>query len=46
MGLGFYLFNEVTVSIGQLYQWPAFATAAGPTVAVALLAIWRLSRAR
>lgn len=46
MGLGFYLFNEVTVSIGQLYQWPALATAAGPTVTVTLLAIWRLSRAR
>lgn len=46
LGLGFYLFNEVTVSIGQLYQWPPAATAAGPTVAVMLLALWRLSRAR
>lgn len=46
IGLGFYLCNEVSASIGQLYQWPAPVSAAAPTLVVAVIAFWRLAQSR
>lgn len=46
IGLGFYVVNEVTASLGQLYAWPPMLAAGLPTLALALLALQRLRRAR
>jgi lipopolysaccharide export system permease protein len=46
IGLGFYVVNEVSASFGQLYAWPPFLSAALPTIAMTLLALRRLQRAR
>jgi lipopolysaccharide export system permease protein len=42
IGLGFYVINEVTANTGQLYGWNPLASAGAPTLAFALIALWRL----
>lgn len=46
VGLVFYVINEVTASVGQLYNWPPLLAAGLPTVALVVLAAVRLRRAR
>jgi lipopolysaccharide export system permease protein len=46
IGLGFYVVNEVTASLGQLYGWPAPLAAGLPTLLLAVVALLRLQRAR
>lgn len=46
IGLGFYVVNEVSASLGQLYAWPPLLAAGLPTVVLAVLAVRRLRRAR
>lgn len=46
VGLAFYVVNEVSASLGQLYGWPPLAAAGLPTAVLALLALVRLQRAR
>ncbi|NKF23292.1 LPS export ABC transporter permease LptG [Solimonas marina] len=45
VGLVFYVINEVTASMGQIYGWPPFLAAGLPTAALAGLALMRLRRA-
>ncbi|MBX6420217.1 MAG: LPS export ABC transporter permease LptG [Nevskia sp.] len=45
VGIVFYVVNKVSVSLGDLYQWPAPLAAGVPTVLLALYAGWRLRRA-
>jgi lipopolysaccharide export system permease protein len=45
IGIGFYVINKVSVSLGDIYQWPAPLAAGLPTVALALLAWQRLRKA-
>ena len=42
LGVGFYVANRVTLSLGQIYGWPAFWSAAGPTAMWAVLGAWRI----
>jgi lipopolysaccharide export system permease protein len=44
VGIVFYVVNKVSVSLGDIYQWPAPLAAGMPTAAFAVLAWWRLSR--
>ena len=46
VGLGFYVINEVSASLGQLYAWPPLLAAGLPTVALAMLGTYRLARSR
>jgi lipopolysaccharide export system permease protein len=46
VGIVFYVVNKVSVSLGDIYQWPAPLAAGLPTLGLALLSWWRLSRAR
>ena len=46
IGVGFYLVNEVCASLGQLFAWPPLMAAGLPTVALGLLASFRLFTAR
>ncbi|WP_028081368.1 LPS export ABC transporter permease LptG [Solimonas soli] len=46
VGLVFYVINEVTASVGQLYGWPPLLAAGLPTLVLAVLAAERLRRAR
>ena len=46
VGLVFYVVNEVTASIGQLYGWHPLLAAGLPTAGLAALALLRLQRAR
>lgn len=46
IGLGFYVVNEVCANSGRLYGWPPLLSAATPTFAFGLIAIWRLNRVR
>jgi lipopolysaccharide export system permease protein len=46
VGLGFYVVNEVTASLGQLYGWSAPLAAGLPTLLLAAVAVLRLQRAR
>jgi lipopolysaccharide export system permease protein len=46
VGVVFYVTNKVSVSLGALYGWPAPLAAGMPTVLLALVASWRLFRAR
>lgn len=46
VGVGFYLVNEVTASLGQLYSWSPWLSAGLPTLLLAVLAGYRLSRVR
>ena len=45
VGIVFYVVNKVSVSLGDIYQWPAPLAAGMPTAILAALAWWRLSRA-
>jgi lipopolysaccharide export system permease protein len=46
VGIVFYVFNKVSLSYGALYHWPAPMAASLPTVLLAGVAVWRLTRAR
>ncbi|MGH8443993.1 MAG: LPS export ABC transporter permease LptG [Solimonas sp.] len=46
VGLVFYVVNEVTASVGQIYDWPPLLAAGLPTAALAGLALLRLRQAR
>lgn len=46
IGLGFYVVNEVSASMGQLFAWPPVLAAGLPTLLLAILALQRLRRAR
>ncbi len=46
VGIVFYIVNKVSVSLGDIYQWPAPLAAGLPTLGLALLSWWRLARAR
>ncbi len=46
VGLLFYVINEVSANTGQLYGWNPLVSAGAPTLAFALIALWRLQRVR
>lgn len=46
VGIVFYVLNKVSVSLGDLYQWPAPIAAGLPTAALGLIALVRLRRVR
>lgn len=46
LGLAFYVINEVTANVGQLYGWNPLVSAAAPTLAFALVGLWRLHDTR
>jgi len=46
VGIVFYVMNKVSVSVGDLYQWPAPMAAGLPTAVLGVLALWRLRLAR
>jgi lipopolysaccharide export system permease protein len=46
VGLLFYVVNEVSANTGQLYGWHPLLAAGAPTLAFALIGLWRLSRVR
>ena len=46
IGLGFYVANEVSASLGALLGWPAALAASAPTMLVAAIALWRLHQHR
>jgi len=45
LGVGFYVVNRVSLSLGQIYGWNAIAAAGGPTLVWALIATFRIRRA-
>ena len=45
VGIVFYVTNKVSVSLGDLYQWPAPLAAGLPTLLLGAIAVWRLRRA-
>ena len=45
LGVGFYVVNRVSLSLGQIYGWNAILAAGGPTLAWALIAAFRIRRA-
>ena len=46
VGLVFYVVNEVSANTGQLYGWNPLVAAGAPTLAFALIGLWRLARVR
>lgn len=42
VGVGFFVLNEVSGSLGQLYGWPPLIGAGAPSAALALIGFWRL----
>lgn len=46
IGLAFYVVNEVTANAGHLYGWNPLVSAAAPTLAFILIALWRLTDTR
>jgi len=46
VGLVFYVINEVSANTGQLYGWNPLLSAGAPTLAFALIGLWRLARVR
>ncbi len=46
VGIVFYVLNKVSVSVGDLYQWPAPVAAGLPTATLAIIAVWRLRASR
>ena len=45
LGVGFYVVNRVSLSLGQIYGWNAILAAGGPTAAWAAIAAFRIRRA-
>ena len=46
IGVGFFVTNEVSGSLGQLYGWPAVLGAGGPSAVLTAIGLWRLQGAR
>ena len=46
IGLGFYVANEVSASLGELFGWHPAVAASAPTGVVAAVAFWRLRQYR
>lgn len=46
IGVSFYVLNEVSVNLGQIYQWTPFLSAAIPTLLLTVVGVYRLVRAR
>ena len=46
IGVGFYIFNEVSVNLGQIFQWPPFLSAATPTLLLGAGGLYRVSKIR
>ncbi|MDB5986869.1 MAG: export transporter permease LptG [Nevskia sp.] len=46
IGIVFYVVNKVSVSLGDIYGWPAPLAASAPTLALAAITAFRLQRAR
>ena len=46
VGLAFYVINEVSANSGHLYGWNPLVAAGAPTLALAVIGLWRLSRVR
>jgi len=45
LGVGFYVINRVSLSLGQIYAWPPLLAAGAPTAAWAAIAAIRIRRA-
>ena len=45
LGVGFYVINRVSLSLGQIYGWNAVLAAGAPTVVWAVIAAFRIRRA-
>lgn len=45
LGVGFYVINRVSLSLGQIYAWPPLLAAGAPTAAWAAIAAFRIRRA-
>ncbi|MGH8456090.1 MAG: LPS export ABC transporter permease LptG [Stenotrophobium sp.] len=46
VGVGFYVLNEVSANLGEIYKWPPVLAAALPSLLLGGAAIYRLSRVR
>lgn len=46
IGVVFYVSDKVSVSLGDIYNWPPLLAAGAPTALLALIATWLLSRLR
>jgi lipopolysaccharide export system permease protein len=46
VGVSFFVLNEVSGSLGQLYGWPPLIGAGAPSAVLALLGVWRLQTLR
>jgi len=46
IGITFYVVNKVSVSLGDIYGWPAPLAAAAPTLVLAMVTGFRLQKAR
>ena len=46
VGVGFYVINEVSANLGQIYHWPPLLAAAVPSVVLTLSGAYRLAKAR
>lgn len=46
IGVAFYVLNEVSVNLGQIYQWTPFLSAALPTLLLTTVGALRLARTR
>ena len=46
LGVGFYVVNRVSLSLGQIYGWSPVLAAGTPTLLWAALGVWRLQRFR
>lgn len=46
VGVGFYVINEVSANLGQIYHWPPFLAAAVPSIVLSVSGAYRLAKAR
>ena len=46
IGVAFFVINEVSLSLGQLFQWPSVVGAGLPSGVLVLAGIWKLRQAR
>jgi lipopolysaccharide export system permease protein len=46
IGVGFFVVNEVSLSLAQLFQWPVIFGAGLPSAVLVVIGYWRLRRAR